>query len=52
MFMWYQMVSPENTSIHYIIQTEQVKFRNIRVYVYTHVHVTTINGEREQEGVY
>lgn len=41
-----QMVYPENIHRSNIIQTEQVIFRNVYVYSYTHVHVR-ISGEKE-----
>jgi hypothetical protein len=37
-----QMVSPENTHTSNI-QTEQVEVRNVYLYTYTSMHVTTIN---------
>ena len=37
------MASPENTFASDVAQTEYVKIRNIAVYAYAFVYVTTIN---------
>jgi len=42
-------VSPQNRQRGNFIQTQQSLSRNTHVYMYTHIHATTIHGfEREQ----
>ena len=43
------MVSPENIHTSNIIQTEHIIFRNIFVYTYSYMHITTISEKRGHE---
>lgn len=41
------MVSPDKKDISNMIQIEKVTYRNICVYVYTYMYLTTINEKKQ-----